>query len=552
MAETEGTDAEELHPHSREVAKGSFWGLAGNILIKLISFVYMILIARAASQSDVGLFYLALSIVTIISVFSDIGISSALQRYIPYFEARNEHGKANGLLNWSYAILTVSGIVLTLVLWWEADFIGSIYHSAALPDAIRLISTYLLLNNLFKLHYTYLQAKADIRASQSVQNLQNFLKLVLTALLFVLYGASVTTMTVAFVLSYLLSLIPSSLIVHKTLGTSRVPAALSHRELLSEVAPIGLLLAVMQSFSIIFASSDQLLLGYLAAPSKAIVMVAIYSLATSLASVLLIFPSSVGNIFLPVVSGLAGKNDMDRMRAVLETAQRWSLFITLPFAITLMSFSADILRVFYGSAYTSGATTMVIYSFGLVLFAVSYMTLLALAALRLVRVEFGVTMAIGVVNILLNILLIPPFGIEGAAVASTAGFAVGLLLLQYYGEKLLGFRFPAEIWRLLAAAVLVFLVLLAADPLVSSLSVLLPASGSGTTQVYLLKSLYLLCLAVLVLLSMLLFMGCALLFKCFRREDVSLMKSVMRRALLPPPLISLAEKMASYGVSGRE
>jgi O-antigen/teichoic acid export membrane protein len=328
-------------------------------------------------------------------------------------------------------------------------------------------------------------------------------------------------------------------------------AALSHRELLSEVAPVGFMLAVMQSFSVIFASSDQLLLGYLVEPSKAIAMVAIYSLATSLASVLFIFPGSVGNIFLPVVSRLAGKNDMDRMRAVLETAQRWSLFITLPCAITLMSFSADILRVFYGSAYTSGAATLAIFTIGLVFFCMSYMTLLALAALRLVRVEFGITLAIGVVNLVLNVLLIPRFGLEGAAAASTIGFGVGLLLLQHYGEQLLGFRFPPEIWRLLAAAVLVFVVLLAVDPWVSSLSVLLPLPGAGATQVYFLKLLYLVCLAVLVLLSMLLFMGCALLLKCFRKEDISLMKGVMRRAMMPPSLISLAGKVASYGVSDR-
>jgi O-antigen/teichoic acid export membrane protein len=549
----DGEEIEGMSAHSREVAKGSFWGLFGSILLKLVSFAYLILIARAASQDDVGLFYLSLSIATIITVFSDVGISSALLRYIPYFEARNEHGKANGLLRWSYAILAFTGLVLTVLLWWQADFIGSLYHNAALPGAIRMISVFILLSNIFRLHFTYLQAKTDIRASQSVQNLQNLLKLVLTALLFVLYGASVTTMTLGFLLSYLLTLIPSSLMVRKAASSSpQVLALLSHNEFLREVAPVGIIVAMVQYFSIILSSSDKLLLGYLAEPSKAIALVAVYSMATTTTSVLMIFPTAIGSIFLPVVSRLAGKNDLDRMRAVLETAQRWSLFIILPFAVVLMAFPTEILRVFYGSTYTSGAAALTISAFGLVLLSVSYMISLALAAMRLVRVELNIAMVMCVADVLLNILLIPRFGIEGAAAASVMAFAVGLLLLQHYGEKLLGFRFPPEIWRLLAAAALVLVVLLAAGPLVSSLSSQLPQSGQDEAQAYLLKLIYLLCLAVLVLLSMLLFMGCALLFKCFRSEDISLMKSAMRRAMVPQPIVSLAEKIASYGVSGKQ
>lgn len=552
----DGEEMEGLSTHSREVAKGSFWGLLGNLAIKLVSFAYVILIARAASQNDVGLFYLALSIVSIVTVFSDVGISNALLRYVPYFEARNEHGKANGLLNWSYVILIFTGIVLTALLWWQADFIGSLYHSTALPDAIRMISAFILLNNLFRLHFTYLWAKMDIPASQFVQNLQNLLKLVLTVLLFWFYGASVIIMIVAFLLSYFFTVIATYLHwpeVRYKGGNSSGPATVfSHNELLREVAPVGIVIAVVQSLSVILISTDKLLLGYLADPVKAIALVAVYSMATNLATVLLIFPSAVGSIFLPLVSRLEGANDRGKMRAVMETAQRWSLFITLPFALVFMSFPAEILRVFYGSAYASGAAALAIFTFGLVLLTLSYMTSLALGAIRAVGLEFKISLIVCAVNIGLNWVLIPSLGIEGAAAASVAGFAVGLLLLQYYGKTLLDFSFPPEIWRLLAAGAVVFIVLLAAGPLVSSLSTLLPQPGEGAAQAYLLKFVYLLCLAVLVFLSMLVFMGCALLFKCFRSEDISLMKSAMRRAMMPQSIISLAEKVASYGVSGRK
>ena len=78
--------ARDIPEISREVAKGSFWSLAGSVFFKLSSLLYVVLLARAASQDDIGTFYLALSAMSLIWVFSDLGISGALTRYVPFFE----------------------------------------------------------------------------------------------------------------------------------------------------------------------------------------------------------------------------------------------------------------------------------------------------------------------------------------------------------------------------------------------------------------------------------------------------------------------------------
>jgi Na+-driven multidrug efflux pump len=45
-------------------------------------------------------------------------------------------------------------------------------------------------------------------------------------------------------------------------------------------------------------------------------------------------------------------------------------------------------------------------------------------------------------NIVGNLALIPPYGIEGAAVATFAAHLLGLLLLAYYSRKLVKFSMP--------------------------------------------------------------------------------------------------------------
>lgn len=535
-----------ISQHSAEVAKGSFWSLAGNALFKLVSFAYVVLIARAASQEDIGTFYVALSAMSLIWVFSDVGISGAFTRYVPYFEGKGERGKIRDLLFTSFRCLGLLSLLLIAILFWQADAIGALYSNPSLPEAIRILSAYVLLGNLFRLNYLYLQGIADIRSSQLYQNLQNLMKLVFTLALFYMFGASVATISAGFVLSFLAAFLISFIPVFRSAMAMSGPEHLGRHELVSEIIPLGMTVAVVQYFSTIIASCDKLILGYVADPSSSAAMVAVYSMALTLASVLMVFPGSVGSIFLPIVSRLSGKNDLAGMRDVMATAQRWSLFITLPVAIVMVAFSSDMLTVFYGIDYASGALAMSLFTIGLAIASFSFMVSLALTAMRLVKIELMVAAACGIINIVLNALLIPQYGMVGAAAASVASFLISALLLSHYAVKLIGYRSPPESYKLLLSMASVLLVVLLVRPPISqAASSIIAQAGAGE---YLPKAIYLAILGALIFASGALFVAASLALKCFRGEDVSLMRKVLAKAGVPEPLSAMAEKVASYGV----
>ncbi len=540
----------EIPQHSKEVARGSFWSLAGNASFKLVSFFYVVLIARAASQDDIGVFYLALSVISLIWVFSDLGISGAFIRYVPYFEGRGEPGKIRNLLKFSYGFITILSLCIVAALFIFADAIGALYSNASLPEAIRILSAYILLGNLFRLNYLYLQGIRDIKRSQLFQNIQNFLKLAFTLILFYLFGASVVTISAAFVLSFLFALAASSLPVLRSAAKAGGGAGLSRRELIYEIVPLGITVAIIQSFSTIISSSDRLIIGYMANPLASASLVAVYSMATTLATVLMVFPGSVGNIFLPLVSRLSGMDDAGAMREVMATAQRWSLFISLPIAVVMMAFSGDMLAVFYGPQYASGAAAMSIFTFGLIFSVFSLMASLALTAMRLVRLELYVAAAGAIVNIALNFLLIPVLGIEGAAIASAVSFAISASLLNRYARSRLGYTNPPESYKLVAAAISSFVLIALAKPALSEAALWITvAAGSGDIVP---KAIYLAYLCLLICASGALFVLMSLALRCFREEDVALVRRAMERAGIPAPLVQLMEKVASHGVHGKK
>ncbi|MBU0532288.1 flippase [Candidatus Micrarchaeota archaeon] len=540
---------EDLSQYSKEVAKGSFWGLLGQLFFKFISFFYVILIARMASQDDIGLFYLAMGILGMATVFSHLGFPASLTRYIPYFEGRKEKGKMLHMLKLSYLVSTVLGIILSIVVWFSADLVGAIYQNALLPEAVRFFSVFILLSNLYNVNLRYIQGRADIKSMQFIQNVENISKLLFTFLFFYFYGPSVFALIGGYMASFIFATFISFPIVRKQTLDLKSDEGIPQNQLLKEIFPFGIMLTLLSSFSIIIGASDKLLLGYLTDPSQAIELVAVYSIATTLATVLLIFPASIGTIFLPVLSRIAGKNDLSEICKVTETSQRWTMFITIPIAIVLLAFSADMLSVLYGASYRPGALAMSIFTIGLLFNTAFTMLSLTLSAMKLVKIQLKISVLVAIVNVLLNIFLIPYYGMEGAATASFLSLFLMFLLLCHYSKKFFNFTMPFAIYKMFVAGIISFLIVFAIQPTASSLLGYIPEFEGDGIVTYIPKLIYLSYLGILVSISMALFIAFSLLTKCFEKEDIILMKKVLKRAKIPHFIINIAENLASRGLT---
>ncbi len=540
----------EISEHAKEVAKGSIYGLTGNITFNLISFLYVILIARAVSQDDLGLFYLSLSIVTIIGIFSTLGLDVSLARYIPYFEGRNEKGKIKSLLKFGYKTTTAIALILITVLWLASDGIGAFFQNQGLPEAVKMLSALVLLNAVFRINTEYLRGRADIKEMQINLNLQNFLKLVLTFAFFYLYGATALTLAAAYLASIFLAMLFSFWSISRRTGdlpaeTDEIPA----ERFWTDIIPFGLMLSTMGFMGILLVSADTTLLGYLIEPSDATLVIAIFNVSVLLATVAAIFPNSIGNIFLPVTSRLYGKKNLDEMRSVTETAQRWLLFIAAPVAGIMIFFSREMLTIFYGAAYAGGALIMSMYVLGILIKCISTMFSITFTAMRKVKLQLWIFTVLGFLHLLVSALLIPVYGMNGVGIAFLAESVCMALVFSHYSKKLLGYRFSKEFYKLLFAIAVLLLLAVLLKPIASYAETLLPEYADYGIELYLSKLVYLAYLGVLTAILFAIFMSMVLLLKCFRQEDMEVMKKVMQKAKIPEVLISRLESIMSYGIA---
>ncbi|VVB57128.1 Polysaccharide biosynthesis protein [uncultured archaeon] len=449
----------EISEETSALAKGTIWQNIGSIGIKLVSFFYTILIARLVSQDEVGLFYFGISLAGIVGILADFGISQTVQRYVPFYLGKGDKVSARRIIHLSIVLGSLLMLLAAAVFFLAAPDISAFFSNPGLLPLLAILAVYLLINQAFNIAKSVLASLQMMKERSVGDNVQNVLKVLLTLALIFTMGPSAAALTWAFLLSFAAALFYLFWALYRALKKVQLlPPAPGHDwylPLLRETLPFGLTMVSILMFTVLLTYTDRVMLGYLL-QTDANAQIAIYALATSLATMIPTMAGSVVGILLPVASGLAGRAEMERINKAAQTSLRWVIFSSVPLAAFLAAFAAPSLTVLYGASYEPGALSLMLFCLGLFLYLLGTVQSTLIAAHRLVKLELTAFAAGALANIALNWVLVPPFGISGSAFASMVSLALIALINHFYATREFGFRFPPTLWRHLLSAALLF------------------------------------------------------------------------------------------------
>ncbi len=535
--------------HSKQIAKGAFWTLAGAGSIKFISFIYVIILARFAPPSIVGTFYLALGILGIFEIFADLGLRSSLSRYVPFFIGKDEKIKLAMLIKIIYTAVIIVSCCVTIFVFFASDLVAGYFgdNTADLAIALKLLAPYLIVSMLLSTNTTLLSALKDIRRANLFYVFQNFIKLLATVLLFFFLGVTIFSITVGFLISFIFAAIISIFYaiphIKKFLGYSD-NSKISFVPFFVEIFSFGLMLTLVSSLSVLISNIDRIMIGYFIGGEA----VAVYTIAATFATIVMIIPSSFTAMFFPLVTELLGKEKKPEARSICNTSVRWSVFAGIPLAIVLIIFSSSLLRMFYGDAYAIGGNVLTLFALGLLIRSFTFVHSFVLAGLRLVKLELKIGILTLFVNLVLNWFLIPLWGIEGAGVASAISLIFASLCLIYYTKKVIGFAFPVDSLKAFFAGALALVIILFLKPYIGEIITMLPDVGEGVLSEFIFKFFRLLIFGALFAIAGAIYTIVLFLLRAFNSEDVEILESAMRRAKIPNNFIELISKIFNYGV----
>lgn len=130
-------------------------------------------------------------------------------------------------------------------------------------------------------------------------------------------------------------------------------------------------------------------------------------------------------ILLPAISKTTAEKNTAQTRNLLTKSLRLMVFILVPLVTLLSLYSAHALHLIYGSAYAAAADPMRIYTIGIGLLTVFYVFSFAFNGAGLVGVPMRLAGIGLLINITINLILIPRYALFGAA---TAELVTGIFL----------------------------------------------------------------------------------------------------------------------------
>lgn len=394
---------------------GIAFGLLLNFLAKLI-------IARYGLEANYGMFSLALAILTVAMVLSCLGLHLGATRYIAYFRAKDDIAKVHGAISVSLQVVTIASLIIGIALFFSAEAIAmNIFHT---PQLAQFLKIFAIGTPFFALIYII---AAIFRGFDQVEP-QVYFQYIMLNVLFIIFlalivaiGLPFVTVFYAYLAALVITFIGTAIYTTKklpqpiTFSGSKANAAIRKELMLFSLPLLGTAILGMMILWM-----DTIMLGYF----KTAEVVGLYNAAYPLAQSLSSPPFALMLIYTPIVTGLYYQNLMADLRRSYIIVTKWIAFITMPIFLVLCLYPEYVLNLLFGPTYIAAAPALRILSIGFIIDTLLGPNLATLIALGKSRFVMWATLAAAAVNVILNIALIPPLGIVGAAIASAASLTL--------------------------------------------------------------------------------------------------------------------------------
>jgi O-antigen/teichoic acid export membrane protein len=366
----------------------------------------------------------AITWVSVLAIPSILGMDVLLVREVSSCHIRSDSGRLRGVLLFALVLVLFGSVVLAL----SAFAATWVFRGSLDENMLRVFWLALLLLPLSALNLARQSVLRGLRRMVAAQLPDVIGVLIMVLLVFLIARGSgqlfdaqhavlinLFSVTITFVLGWYL--------LRRALASVYSPRLQPQYDIGGWLGAIPFLLFI-SGVQILNAKVDVLMLGWL----DNVQNVGIYTVASNAAGLLVFVLGAANMVLAPEISGLHATGNTDRLQQTVTLVSRAVFILTLPLMLVLV-FGASWYLNLFGTDFLAGHTAMLILcvaqslnvamgSVGVLLLMTGY------------EREAGIGMGMAVLlNITLNLLLIPVWGMNGAAAASALSIICWNLIL---------------------------------------------------------------------------------------------------------------------------
>ncbi len=391
----------------------------GKVTLSVLSVLSAIVLARLLGAESLGYFQLGLVIVQLTTIFSVLGFETGLTRYLPLL-AGDAPARIRGLLTFNVLLTLLLSLSFSGLIFFFAPFLATHYfQSEAMAGTLRAFSFYLPVFALMRVGLGGINGSKRADLSSNVVNIL-CPGLYLISLLGVAFlGLGLMGAIGARIVTHLAAVSVFGIFLLRRYPQLDGPDTGAPQYSATKYLSYSVPLMFIGLTYFLVGHLDLLMLGYFVAERE----VGLYAAATRLALFVIIGLEVILPILAPHFSELSKVGDNRAIKALFNNTTKWVFYLGLIAFGTLAVLRVQILSVF-GTEFAEAAPLLLILLGGQLVNAMTGPAGQLLVMSGKQKWEIGNTAGMLVLNVVLNLLLIPSYGTVGAAVATGVAIAV--------------------------------------------------------------------------------------------------------------------------------
>jgi O-antigen/teichoic acid export membrane protein len=390
---------------SRDLIRGSVWVSFGHVATLTVAFATNILLARLLDIDNWGIFATLMAVVSFLSTIADLGLNYSILHRASSVAGESEgtiRSRLSTLFTYKLLLLFAMGALMFL----SSHLLANLFNVPGGEKYFEISAVFFLIYNIFATIDVVFSGLKLFKEGSIITFVHTALRLVLAYALIAI-GMNLNGALLGYVAAISISVLIQTLVVGKYLAITR-----SGNEDMAETLAYGLFFGLGSLATSIALWTDSIVIGFMMGTTA----VGIYRIALSIAISAGGLLGIVNKVFFPFLASSESQG-IDSINH-LNTAIKYSAFFAFPAVVGLALSAGGIINVFYTSQYSGSVIPMIILSY--ICFDMMFTGLLIsyLGARKETKILASSSAIASVINLVLNVALIPFFGLIGAALAS--------------------------------------------------------------------------------------------------------------------------------------
>jgi len=412
-----------MTPPAQSIAKNTTWLTGAYIFQKIFAFIYFTLVARYIGANDIGIYTFAISLTTIFTIFIDFGLSSVLTR-----EAAKFRDKANQYLN---NIITVK-IIFSLVSYLAVVIVINLLGKPELSRIMVYLSGIVMILDSFTLAFFAIFRAHQNLKYEAVGIAINQILILIVGLTGIFLKFPLYILVIALLFGSLFNFLYSLILLKIKLGFNFI--LIWDKPILQTLFKIALPFALAGIFVRVYSYIDQILLSLLIG-DKALGW---YSVPYKITYAFQFIPAAFAAAIYPAMSECYLDNK-EKLKMIFDKAMYLLIILSVPAAVGIACLADKLILSLYTAEFAPSIMALQIFIIAVIPIFLNYPAgslLNACDRQATNTFNMGVTM---IINIILNIILIPRYQHIGASIAAVVSLTILFILNLIWVPKIISY-----------------------------------------------------------------------------------------------------------------